>query len=252
MPVVIPSNAAKSQFEQTNFDTSPALTPNAKAAMLGNPGIFPTVSDVLDLAGAPTGSTVDAQLMRNWGYQGADKPPPGLYFFVSHPTWITGQNIIGIVNDNGGYAIYIKDVAFNDAAPPNMGAILTAKIARFCMRRKIRRIQLLAAGGRFWPDERWLGYYAWARYGFDMDLSKAMEDDYGNPEPFTCASDLAPFFPCRPADLANCRTVQDVLQAKHGKEWWKICGNGWFMDFDCSPIRASVAALESYCKEKNI
>ena len=44
-----------------------------------------------------------------------------------------------------------------------------------------------------------------------------------------------------------------MLKEQGGKEWWKVCGNGSFMEFDSSsPITDSVVALESYLAEKGV
>ena len=258
MPVILSNQVGKSSFEQAYFDTSSRLTPAAIQFLQANSTLFSgSLADIQHLTGAPTGSEIDIRFKPVWGNTGADRPPPGLYFFVTHPTFIDGENVIGLVNDNGRLGIYIKDVNLTDQAPSGMGALIVAKIVRFALRRGAAKIRLLAAGGRYWPPKgngsEWVGYYSWARYGFNMPMSQAIEDPAGTPIAGTENSALAPFFPVRPPNLPNCATVQDVLEVTGGKDWWKFCGNGWFMEFDCSTAAsASIAALEDFCKEKLI
>jgi len=258
MPVILSNQVNKSKFEQVYFDASPSLTAAATQFLQANSGLFAaSMAEIRDLTGAPTGSEIDVQFKTQWGNTGADRPPPGLYFFVTHPTFIDRENVIGLVNDNGQLGIYIKDVNLTDRAPSGMGALIVAKIVRFALQRGAAKIRLLAAGGRYWPPKgngaEWLGYYAWARYGFNMAMSQTLEDPAGTPLPGTENAALVPFFPVRPPNLTNCTTVQDVLKETGGKDWWKFCGNGWFMEFDCSSATsASVTALEDFCKEKSI
>ncbi|WP_141723441.1 hypothetical protein [Burkholderia sp. A2] len=258
MPVILTNQAGKSTFEQTYFDASPTLTNNATLFLRANPQLFTaSLADIQDLAGAPSGSEIDIGFVSAWGKTGADRPPPGLYFSVTHPTFIASHNVVGLVNDRGRLGIYVKDVDLTDKAPSGMGALIVAKMVRFALRQGAANIRLLAAGGRSWPSKtstvEWAGYYAWARYGFNMSMSQPLEDPAGTPMAGTENAALAPFFVHRPPNLANCGAVQDVLQQTGGKEWWKSCGNGWFMEFDCSSATsASVTALEDFCKEKSI
>jgi len=256
MPVIINNN--KSLFELTNFDSKPAtidhqgqtITPPTTQAA----GIL-SDSDIRDLAGAPAESTVtycNVQNITYWGALGDDRPPLGLYLFVEHSTWIGRRNAIGLIWTTSGYEIYIKDVDFNDSAPKGLAGIMLAKIVRFCLKYKIQKINLFAAGGRSWedmdpsssPPGRWGGYYVWARCGFDMPLSSW---------PYDKDTDLFPFFQNYPANLASCTSVQSVIEKPGGLDWWRACGNGWFMSFDCSgPTTPSMSTLEAYLKEKSL
>ncbi|UZU14155.1 hypothetical protein [Burkholderia pseudomallei] len=258
MPVILTNQTGKSMFEQAYFDASPTLTSNATQFLQANSQLFAaSLADIQDLAGAPSGSEIDIAVVPAWGKTGADRPPPGLYFSVTHPTFIASKNVIGLVNDRGRLGIYVKDVDLTDKAPTGMGALIVAKMVRFALRQGAANIRLLAAGGRYWPPKgngaEWSGYYAWARYGFNMSMAQPLEHPAGTPIAGTENAALTPFFPHRPPNLANCGTVQDVLKENGGKDWWKSCGNGWFMEFDCSSATsASVAALEDFCKEKSI
>jgi hypothetical protein len=249
MPVLVSGSTSKSQFESTHFDLLPATLNFQVAAANALLGGTLTDEDIRDVAGAPSGSTVDVQDVSRWGPTGEDRPPPGLYFLTSHPQFIDGSNAIGICLDPAlGYFVYIKDVFFNDAAPSGMGAVALAKVVRFCLRNGIVGIGLYGAGGRRWINiqkgsvdtgKRWIGYYFWARCGFDMQL---------------LAQDLTLITEFRhPSHLSSCRRVSDVLQDPDGPQWWQTCGSGHFMTFDTSSSTSrSVVTLEAYMALKGV
>jgi hypothetical protein len=234
----------KSTFETAHFDGSPATvvhgTPNL-VQLLGA-AVF-SDDDIRELSGAPSNARVEYRLMTQWQDVGDDLPPPGLYFFVTHPTWILHQNAIGLCADGPGkFMVYIKDVFLTDTAPQSLGAVLFKRVVRFCIRYGVGRIRLFGAGGRLWRGNgigRWAGYYSWPRYGFDMELRA---DDKA----------LIPHFPHVPSHLGACARVQEVLKGADGKEWWKLCGNGDFMEFDCSPGSVSLVTLEAYLIGKGV
>ena len=242
------SQSNKSIFEVQHFDTNPARVIHGTPRVGNLPVIGGnqfTDADIRDICGAVGGSTITYKVETAQRNLGSDIVPPGLYFRVTHPRYIGHANEIGLyLKAPGVYAIYIKDVDLLTVAPKGMGAIVLAKIVRFCLRNNISTIRLLGAGGRLWPDKtagaRWWGYYAWARYGFDMKLLK---NDL----------DLMRGFPNFPWNLSACTTVQAVVQDIAGREWWKTCGNGWFMEFDCSSSASiGCVTLENYLAELNI
>lgn len=235
----------KSLHEQQQFDSSPAVINHKTgaqsiSAILNQPNPF-SDDDIRELAGAPAHGIIDYQDVPAWGNTGYDQPLPGLYFFSKHSVYITGVNRIGLCfTPPLGYVAYIKDVFFNKQAPIGMCAIMLARIVRFCLRFNITRIRLLAAGGREWetqPFGRWGGYYAWARLGFDMNLLP--------PDLL-----LATHFPYFPSHLSGCGTVQEVVQNEEGRDWWKMCGTGDFMEFDSSPASPALATLDAYLGTK--
>ncbi len=54
-------------------------------------------------------------------------------------------------------------------------------------------------------------------------------------------------FPHFPKDLSACATVRDVLGIEGGREYWKVCGNGHYMEFDLSsPSTPSIITLDAF------
>jgi hypothetical protein len=248
------SVAAPSAFERLHFDSA-AVTVNRNGLDISRlVGYALTDDDIAQLAGAPGGATIDCVYKPSWtvAETGADRPDPGLYFYVHH-TFILGHNCIGLCLVHDGVApthfrLYVKDVSIAPGgAPPGFAGVMVARMARACLRLGVVEMKLLAAGGRLWPDmaagQRWGGFVAWVRYGFDMPL---LHHDVG----------LLPEFPHFPAHLSGpppCATAQDVVKTADGMSWWKVCGNGHFMTFDCSnPGSTSIAILDSALASKGI
>jgi hypothetical protein len=177
---------------------------------------------------------------------GADMPPPGLYFDVRGPLIdARAKQTVGVFQDATGRAgLYLKDVFFGDTAPPGIAGRMLVRMVRTAIDLGIPTLALLAAGGRTWPSivgaERWLGYLAWAIYGFDMRILAKTQIMHGHFQYF-------------PANLCNCYTVQNVIGLEGGREFWRMVGDGWFMQFDASHSgTSSVMALLKQVAKKGV
>lgn len=256
MPVILLNNN-KSAFESQYFDALPLAVVQHLGApptsLKGNGTL--SDDDIRNLTGAPSGSVI-AYDMKAARVAGVDLPPAGLYFTVRHPPLIGGWHEIGLCRVPSGHMVYLKDIHIPSTAPAGMGRVILARIARFCIQNGISTIQLMAAGGRTWPHMnahnvppakplRWWGHYVWARCGFDMLLASS---------PSALADRaLRQQFSYYPGLLASCATVSDVVSKDGGADWWKICGDGWFMAFDSSTANSkSVITLEAYLGERSL
>lgn len=168
--------------------------------------------------------------------------PAGLYFDIENDRYIQSHNTIGVFRDSAaGYGIYIKLIDFKPGGPKGLAARMLALIVRAAFDLgNVRRLRLLAAGGRSWDarsaitGERWGGFVAWPTYGFDMELL-----------PTTLK--IAKEFPYYPEGLRSLRTVREVLQVSGGREYWKVVGDGLYMDFDLTTkTTASILTLDSF------
>jgi hypothetical protein len=249
MSVAIPS-----AFERLHFDAQPVAVDRNGLDIPALLGGFPlSDSDIQHLSGAPGGARIRCELKTHWAASevGADRPDPGLYFYVDHQ-YVPWANCIGLcaVEDTDGTValrLYLKDISFDNGAPAGLAGAMLARIVRRCLWLGIPSMRLLAAGGRTWqdmrPGQRWKGYAAWARYGFDMPLES---DDQQLLAHF-------PFFPSHLVGPPTCATVQEVVRTADGMDWWKLCGTGYFMSFDCSNTgAASIALLDSVLTAKGI
>lgn len=248
------SVAASSAFERIHFDSAP-ITVDRNGIDIHRLVGFPLADDdIAQLAGAPGGATVICEYKPTWtrAETGSDRPDPGLYFYVYHP-FISGKNCIGLclIAYSGvpaHFRLYVKDVSIvAGGAPQGLAGTMIARMARACLRLGISEMRLFAAGGRLWrdmaPGKRWGGYAAWARYGFDMPL---IAQDVALLQEF-------PYFPAHLMGPPPCATVQDVVKTGHGMDWWKLCGTGHFMLFDCSNASsASIAILDAALAAKGI
>lgn len=235
-------------FEKQHFDRTSSQVHPHTVDFVSLIGFALSDDEVLQLAGAPTGSTVSVSHKPSWA-EPYEVPPPGVFFEIDNPTYIRSHNVVGVFvvdPDIPTYGLYLKMIDFHPTAPRRLAARMLA-----VMLRQARRIaglsifRLLAAGGRSWLDydpqigERWGGYYAWPRYGFDMPLMPETQNMHQH-------------FSYYPASLSTCRTVRDVLSLKGGSEYWRVVGDGNVMEFDTSPSSASVQTLDKVLGEAGI
>lgn len=91
------------------------------------------------------------------------------------------------------------------------------------------------------PPPNWNGYYTWARFGYDADLS----DDS------TFAEQDAEVF-AEARRRFNAKTLQDVMSTKDGRDWWKENGQDVYVaKFDLSDESRSMAIFGEYLNERN-
>ena len=101
--------------------------------------------------------------------------------------------------------------------------------APFLPYRSTTKIELVAAGDIESANN---GYYTWARFGFDGELSKSMSKK--------ASRELG----------ATVNTVQDIMSLPEGKEWWRKYGSALDMEFDLSDDSKSMGIFKDYLKSK--
>jgi hypothetical protein len=234
------------EFERLHFDSS-TVTVNPPTldyqALLGM-----TLADdqIKKISGAPTGSTVTPYYLQERAREGTEDIPPGVYFRVTNDQYIRSANKIGIFKpSSSNYGIYINSIDFRAGGPKSLAARMLAVIIRQAVSiGNIKVLRLYAAGGRKWPPmdgiERWGGYFAWPLYGFDMEL---LEHTFN----------FAKEFPHIPPEIRSRRKVSEVLECPGGKEYWRLVGDGHYMEFDLSSESTwSVRTLSTFLEEKSI
>jgi hypothetical protein len=235
-------------FEQAHFDPTQSVVQSHSVDIVGLFGFPLTDLQIIGIAGAPTRSNITVFYQSNWIVAGSEDVPPGLYFRVENPHYIRSKNVIGIFRDGAsGFGVYLNSIDFNSGGPKGLAARMLAVIIRCALKiSRITRLRLLAAGGRSWPylddktGERWGGFVAWPTYGFDMELL---------PETLNLAQE----FPHYPYDIVSRLKVSDVLKIPGGREYWKIVGDGLYMDFDLSSESTqSIVILDSFLKKVGI
>ena len=83
--------------------------------------------------------------------------------------------------------------------------------------------------------ERWSGYYAWPRMGFD------------GPIPGTSLGRLRDSG--LPAKIANAKNISEVMEHKAGRDWWRKNGDSIDVKFDLEHGSPYLRRLNSYLKE---
>lgn len=112
-----------------------------------------------------------------------------------------------------------------------LGARLFGRQVSALRRAGFGRIDTFAAGS--YGDPEYNGYWTWAAFGFDAKL------------PNRIASKLPP-------ELAEAKSVSDLMSTAEGQQWWKVNGKGLDMNFDLDPQSRSSQKLDIYLTSKGI
>lgn len=151
--------------------------------------------------------------------------------------FIRGTNTIELRRDADGFYLYLEYVWYDDSAPSGFGAVAFLKMAEEAAKIGLTRIELLAGGGTGVKQGEWaeayVGYYAWARFGFDAEL-------------WPVTLDLLKDVP----ELAGCTMVSEVMERNPG--WWRKNGDGCDMVFDLAEGSHSWQILLKYLTVKGL
>lgn len=96
------------------------------------------------------------------------------------------------------------------------------------------------------------GYYTWARFGYDTELSDHFRSRIrGRAVKFFAGKGIDPQEAEQKAQaLAGAKTVQDLMASEDGREFWKAKGYMTSMSFDLTPGSKSVQVLNAYLEGK--
>ncbi|WP_442808308.1 hypothetical protein [Trinickia soli] len=168
------------------------------------------------LCGAPRNATVD---MYSDGQ--------ALIFEVTHPSLIATHNRIEVRTDpDRRFYVYLNKIHYGANAPAGIGVAMLCRIVRACLALGIGSIHGYAIGGRKTATpkgmQRFLGYYAWPRYGFDGVFGE--QDD----------QPLIAHYPHFPAGIADgsVRSLQRLLDREGGPHFWFVNGTARSVRFD--------------------
>ncbi|HUW55584.1 MAG TPA: hypothetical protein VMZ92_03040 [Planctomycetota bacterium] len=165
-----------------------------------------TLSQIADLSGAPPGSHVKISVTGTT--IGIETTFPGGI----------GSSIVAIADDT------IHNMLVSMLRPAQGRGIGTAGFvlqAETASKLGFREIKLLASG----PDRGKVGYYVWARLGFQSDWKVRGPD--------------GPIM------------IQDLMRRPGGAAWWKENGKAWRGTFDLSPDSTSMRVLREYRRLKD-
>lgn len=223
----------RTPFEEKHFAHDTVVVRwEKKVNPLQFPGLGLDDDKVIQLSGAPTDSLVKVHFKPNWTSEeiGDEDVPPGILLQVQNSHYISSSNEIVLFRDGVGdrYGLYLKLIDLKPGGPKGFAARMLAIMVRQMLNlQKFTRMRLYAAGGRTFPitnpstDRRWGGYVAWPNYGFDMPILPETTEMFEH------------FLYC-PPNLSSSSKVSEVLELELGKEFWKVVGDGSYMDFDLS------------------
>ncbi|MFC0155563.1 hypothetical protein ACFFJ4_18740 [Xanthomonas dyei] len=197
---------------------------------------------LIQLAGAPTGSTVTLVEKREWPeVDDGENVPSGVLLQVKNDHYFSQDLEVVIFLDGlvDVASLYIKLVMFLDIPERKgiAGHMIGVMVDGAASLPRAKRIRLWAAGGFLWKDyaagSRWWGYVAWPKYGFDCFIPNA-------------TLDLISRFPNYPRGLGGCKKVSDVIRLPGGKDFWKLAGEGDYMDFTLAKNSVSMVFLNDF------
>jgi len=197
---------------------------------------------LLQLAGAPTGSDVTLVEKMDWTeVDDGENVPSGVLLQVKNDEYFE-QDLEVVIFLDGRVdvaSLYIKLVMFRDIPERKgiAGHMIGVMVDGAASLPRAKRIRLWAAGGFLWKDYapglRWWGYVAWPKYGFDCFIPNA-------------TLDLISRFHHYPRGLGACKRVSDVISIPGGKDFWKLAGEGDYMDFALAKNSVSMALLNNF------
>jgi hypothetical protein len=211
-----------------------------------------TKDDVIGLCAVPNDASVQLKSKVRWTkteVPDGEQVPIGLHVRVTQQELFAEPSEFVIFREpNECRSLYYKLVIAR-AEPlsdpgfllKGMGGEMIQRSVSTAQRLGFGRIRMLAAGGRTWPDRdevtgnRWFGYLAWPRYGFNMPL---LDSDKG----------LFRHFEHFPRELSTCNTVLALLSLAGGSDYWKVCGSGSYMEFDLREGSESAVKLADWCE----
>lgn len=207
--------------------------------------------ELIALCGAPIGSNLELSYVP--ASNSGEITPEGIKVEIDNATYFDHPlGLIFFIDTKGQRGVYIKLVVVAKSTPiaATSGLILESMLrandATSNASGKFSEYTMLAAGGRGWANigsskQRWGGYAAWPRYGFDMSLRKKTLDMFLH---FPYAPPLGK------SAMGTCTTVFELLALNKGRDFWDLVGDGWYMNFNTSIGSKNRSALTSYLSEK--
>ncbi len=223
-------------LEQEWFDDDlPVSRDEVDAAdMLGMADVTDTT--LVHLCGAPRDATIE---MFSDGQ--------ALIFEVRHRSLIPTHNRIEVrVDTDRRLFVYFNKIDFGANAPAGIGVAMLCRIVRACLALGIGSIRGYAIGGRQTATppgrQRFMGYYAWPRYGFDGTFGGA--DDEA----------LRAYYPHFPAGVASgaVRSLNHLLDQAGGAQYWFVNGTARAVCFEVAAFSGSMLMLNKYLSDKGI
>ncbi len=191
-------------------------------------------TELSNLVGAPTGSTVTVVF-------NPDSPHKLKKFQieVTHPH-IEEMSRSIYRNDFDELAIKNSTFIAQNSAPEGFG---TAVFARQVAHARASGVSYIKTSAVRWdsndPNESLVGYYVWARLGYQGILSSTVKNQLRtDPRAFA---------------FRNANSIHDVMRAgKAGREWWKKKGEDFTGIFSLDRGSPSMRVLGAYARKRGI
>lgn len=141
--------------------------------------------------------------------------------------------------------VYMDHWQVGDGAPNGTGTKALLTLAEEAKRQGFKYISLYAAGEL--SDERYSGYYTWARLGFDGRTESGVSRSLW-------ARDTSPDQPSRELMelFAGYKHVSQYMATPEGREFWRRYGYGFHGELSLSDDSPGLKTLREYARAKNI
>jgi len=181
--------------------------------LLGHPV---NLADLADLAGALPGARVTI-----------DAVPGAIQIWVSGKSGpVTYKATREVRRDRDG-TLYLEAVNLSASARKGgLGREIFGRMVEAAQRLGIEEIRADAVRSR---NEN--GYYTWARFGYDGELSAAIVAGL-------------------PPGLSGARRISELMATQEGRDWWLANGETMLLTFDLRPGSPDLARWHAYLREK--
>ncbi|MBV6803981.1 hypothetical protein KWH03_20330 [Xanthomonas campestris pv. lawsoniae] len=241
------SNDRVVEYQSEHFDCSTCVVEGLGQEVVDALGCGIENDLLIGLIGAPTKSKIRVVVKWEWSEEeipDGEDVPPGILFLVENDKYFDEPAEVVVFLDGlrDKIGVYLKLIVFkDDPALKGLAGHMIHVMAEAALKIPgTSRLKLWAAGGLLWddmsPGVRWGGYFAWPKYGFDCIV----------PSPTRA---LFAHFPYYPAGLASCLKVSDVLSLVGGRDFWKIAGEGSYMNFDLAKNSKSRETLGKFLQD---
>lgn len=141
--------------------------------------------------------------------------------------------LVAVCDSNVGFSPFISNVFFalTPDAPNGLGLLSFVRQVAAAQKLGFTFIRTFAEG-KFDDPTNFIGYYVWARFGFNAPLEENELEDL-------------------PTELTGCLDLNDVM-LRGGQDWWRQAGTGRDMIFMLAEETPSINVLRSYLAEKGV
>lgn len=195
-----------------------------------------TAQDFANLVGAPDDAEVIVERVDN------DPIRRSIKIKIKGPGFIAERKLVSGFRGSSAIVNEFFEIRDQSKKGGDIAINLLGRQIEQARKLGVSELQTYAAGqGKRYGGSDLNGYYTWARFGYDNELS---EVDFVGDEPRKAQAELAVKFP-------NARRISDLMATQEGRDWWKHNGRQTGMTFDLDPDEDNVKTFKAYVAERD-